>query len=178
MSNKTKKLIAETLLSMAQHKNLDKITVTDLVEACGISRQTFYYHFQDILDVIEWTIGQAVQNALERSLAAKTPEEATRNFVLMAIQHHELLDKMVFSQKRDQVERLVIQGVRTYLQELARRIGPNSSMSLYDPEVVLNFYTYGITGVLLNNCGKTSVDVDHLSKQLCQLFEGLDGKGR
>ena len=74
MSNKTKKLIAETLLSMAQHKNLDKITVTDLVEACGISRQTFYYHFQDILDVIEWTIGQAVQNALERSLAAKTPE--------------------------------------------------------------------------------------------------------
>ena len=42
MSNKTKNLIAETLLSMAQHKNLDKITVTDLVEACGISRQTFY----------------------------------------------------------------------------------------------------------------------------------------
>ena len=96
----------------------------------------------------------------------------------MAIRHHELLDKMVFSQKRDQVERLVIQGVRTYLQELARRIGPNSSMSLYDPEVVLDFYTYGITGVLLNNCGKTSVDVDRLSKQLCQLFEGLDGKGR
>lgn len=37
-----KALIAETFASLAQHKDIDKITVKDLVEACSISRQTFY----------------------------------------------------------------------------------------------------------------------------------------
>lgn len=48
-----KEVIADAFVSLAQRKNADKITVKDLVEACGISRQTFYYHFQDILEVIE-----------------------------------------------------------------------------------------------------------------------------
>ena len=48
-----KAMIAETFLTLAGQKNVDKITVKDLVEACGISRQTFYYHFQDIIDVVE-----------------------------------------------------------------------------------------------------------------------------
>ena len=56
-----KAVIADAFVSLAQRKNVDKITVKDLVEACGISRQTFYYHFQDILEVIEWSMQQAMQ---------------------------------------------------------------------------------------------------------------------
>ena len=36
-----KAMIAETFFSMARGKSMDKITVTDLVERCKISRQTF-----------------------------------------------------------------------------------------------------------------------------------------
>ena len=56
-----KKIIAETFLKMIQHKNIDKITVKALIEECHISRQTFYYHFQDIMDVLEWSLRQATQ---------------------------------------------------------------------------------------------------------------------
>ena len=48
-----KNLIAETFVRLSDEKNIDKITVKDIVEACGISRQAFYYHFQDLLEVIE-----------------------------------------------------------------------------------------------------------------------------
>ena len=48
-----KNMIADAFLAMTARKSVDKITVKDLVEACDISRQTFYYHFQDILEVIE-----------------------------------------------------------------------------------------------------------------------------
>ena len=51
-----KALIAETLQKMAQKGNIDKITVKSLIEECHISRQTFYYHFQDIMDVMEWSV--------------------------------------------------------------------------------------------------------------------------
>ena len=71
-----KNLIAETFASMVKQKGIDKITVKALIEECHISGQTFYYHFQDIMEVIEWAMEQAVQNTLKYSLNTDSPEEA------------------------------------------------------------------------------------------------------
>ena len=49
-----KNLIAETFVKLSDEKNIDKITVKDIVEACGISRQAFYYHFRDKYDLVNW----------------------------------------------------------------------------------------------------------------------------
>lgn len=54
MSTITKRALAEALKKMMEKKLLSKITVTDLAEACGINRHTFYYHFRDIYDLVEW----------------------------------------------------------------------------------------------------------------------------
>ena len=61
---------------LIRRKDADKITVKDLVEVCGISRQTFYYHFKDIVDVVEWAAQQGVQRLVRESLNAATPQEA------------------------------------------------------------------------------------------------------
>ena len=52
MAENIKKKLADALIELSGRKSLDKITIKDLVEMCGISRQSFYYHYQDILDVI------------------------------------------------------------------------------------------------------------------------------
>lgn len=53
MSNITKKQLEEALKQCLLQKSFDKITISDLTEACGISRMTFYYHFKDIYDLVE-----------------------------------------------------------------------------------------------------------------------------
>ena len=53
MSEITKKALAASLKKLLEQKTLDKITVVDLAEDCGVNRQTFYYHFQDIYDLVE-----------------------------------------------------------------------------------------------------------------------------
>ena len=68
-----KSIIADAYYQQTKQKSVDKITVKDLVEACHISRQTFYYHFRDLQEVLEWSAQQALQKALERSEAAPTP---------------------------------------------------------------------------------------------------------
>ena len=50
----TKKALASALKRLLAHKTLDKITVSDLTDQCGLNRQTFYYHFKDIYDLLEW----------------------------------------------------------------------------------------------------------------------------
>lgn len=53
MSQTTKKAIAASLKKLLTKKPLSKITINDIVEDCGITRQTFDYHFADIYDLIE-----------------------------------------------------------------------------------------------------------------------------
>jgi len=53
MATSTKKALAAALKKMMEVKPIDKITVKDLVEICGVNRQTFYYHFDDVYDLLE-----------------------------------------------------------------------------------------------------------------------------
>ena len=94
MPVQVKPMIAEAFIRLSKQKNIDKITVKDLVEACGISRQTFYYHFQDILEVIEWSLDQAFSHLLEQSLAADDPEAVLRGFLETSEESAELLQKL------------------------------------------------------------------------------------
>ena len=54
----TKNEIVDTLADLLQAKRLDDITVTELVERCGISRQAFYYHFSDLYGVVDYALQQ------------------------------------------------------------------------------------------------------------------------
>ena len=47
MPNTTKQALEESLKHMLLKKPLDKITIRDITEDCGISRMAFYYHFQE-----------------------------------------------------------------------------------------------------------------------------------
>ena len=73
-----KQVIAETFAGLLEHKNVEKITVKELVDACHISRQTFYYHFQDTMEVIEYLMEQRLQKTLLASLEAPSVPAAGR----------------------------------------------------------------------------------------------------
>lgn len=58
MAIATKKLLADGLKELLKKKTLDKITVKELVLTCGVNRQTFYYNFQDIYELLEWIFNE------------------------------------------------------------------------------------------------------------------------
>ena len=53
MTNTTKLALEAALKKELLMKSLDKITINELAEDCGISRMAFYYHFKDIYDLVE-----------------------------------------------------------------------------------------------------------------------------
>lgn len=53
-SNITKKALAQSLKELGATKILDKITVADITDHCGVNRQTFYYHFNDKYELLNW----------------------------------------------------------------------------------------------------------------------------
>ena len=80
MREDMKILIAENFTALLEKEDIDKITVKQLIEECHISRQTFYYHFRDIMDVLEWTFRRAATEAAEQSLESENHLDALRIF--------------------------------------------------------------------------------------------------
>lgn len=62
----TRKLIQETFLDLARSRLPRKITVTDIVNACQINRNSFYYYFDDLPDMIECTVAEMMDEAIKK----------------------------------------------------------------------------------------------------------------
>ena len=61
MSEITKKALATSLKKLLSKKELSKITISNITDDCGVNRQTFYYHFRDIYDLLEQAIYQILE---------------------------------------------------------------------------------------------------------------------
>lgn len=50
----TKRTLSESLKKLMKTKSFSKITVSEIIEECGLNRKTFYYHFEDKYDLLKW----------------------------------------------------------------------------------------------------------------------------
>lgn len=65
MSQVTKRALEQSLKNLLLKKPLTKVTINDIAQDCGINRMTFYYHFRDIYDLVEWACVEDARKALE-----------------------------------------------------------------------------------------------------------------
>ena len=167
-----KVLIAEILGKLVQKGNIDKITVKALIEECHISRQTFYYHFQDIMDVVEWSVRRQTRHLLEQSLAEKDLCSALRIFIAFTVQQFPLLEKLINSQRRPMFEKLMTSSLETYLTELMQYHRQDVSVNRMDRDVLLRYNVCGLAGTLIAFCGQPDLDQDRLALQLERILSG------
>lgn len=170
MGADVKREITETLLRLLEKKSLEKITVKELVTLCGISRQTFYYHFEDVLDVVDWWTRQGAQHLMEESLRTDDPRKALRLFVDYTAEHRQTLQHLLASRWREQLERRLVQVFTTHLQDMLHRMHPNLAMSPANEEAFLTFYACGISGLLMEQQVRTDAEKEALVNQLYWLL--------
>lgn len=66
MSKLTQKAMAQALTDLLQTRTLDKITIRDITDACGLTRNTFYYHFHDVYELLGWLFEEKTREIMER----------------------------------------------------------------------------------------------------------------
>ena len=93
MSAEMKEIIAESARTLIFEKRVKKLTVKDIVEECNITRQTFYYHFEDIPGLFRWILEQGSKKMLEKARSQNGAEDAIRYFILVAINARPYIEK-------------------------------------------------------------------------------------
>lgn len=66
MSELTKRAIQESFKKLLSNQPLDKITVKNITDDCGVNRNTFYYHYSDIYQLLEEIFLTEAQKSVER----------------------------------------------------------------------------------------------------------------
>lgn len=101
MSGFTKEIIARTFTELLEEKSMAKITVKDIVERCGVNRNTFYYHFRDIPDVVEFILKKKWDEILEAPQEKTSILECMEEMASLVRDNRKLMLNVYKSVKRD-----------------------------------------------------------------------------
>ena len=85
----TKSAMAVALREAMREKPIDRISIKTITDACGLNRQTFYYHFRDIYDLVKWMYVHEIQEAMNESYNEDSWEETLRSVLYAFDKEHE-----------------------------------------------------------------------------------------
>lgn len=103
MSNFTQTVITNTFGSMLERMPFDKITVSGIIKECSISRNTFYYHFRDIYDLLDHWLDQEL--SVYMTMAGEEDwEESVRVFLNRCKSQKKLIYNLTNSISRERLE--------------------------------------------------------------------------
>ena len=103
MSNTTKRALENSLKQMLSKKPLDKITISDLTDDCGISRMAFYYHFKDIYDLVEWSCMEDATRALQAKKTYDTWHEGLKQIFEAVLENKPFIMNAYRALSREQI---------------------------------------------------------------------------
>ena len=104
VSKLTKRALAASLKKLLAQKPLSKITIADITEDCGMNRMTFYYHFQDIYDLIDWICQEEGERAFQGRKGYNTWQEGFIALCHAVIENQAFILGVYRSVQREQVE--------------------------------------------------------------------------
>ena len=146
---KTKKALAESLKNLLLQKPLNKITISDIADDCGINRMTFYYHFKDIYDLVEWTCAEEAAQAMEGKKTYDTWQEGFLN-IFSAVQANKPLIMNVYRcVSRERIEQYLNPLICSLILGVVEEKSAAIPVSEADKRFIANFYEYAFIGVML-----------------------------
>ncbi|MBP5209386.1 MAG: TetR/AcrR family transcriptional regulator C-terminal domain-containing protein [Clostridia bacterium] len=149
MPSFTKQAIVEAFLKLAARRQLARITVKDVVDACRINRNTFYYYFKDIYNVAEEVF---LFEEETRRLLADGSAEARRAYfdgiVGFLRDHRSAVLNMYASVAHDGYDRFFTPSVGRAVDDAIRRAAAPLGVDEGDRELISRFYQKGVIGIL------------------------------
>ena len=168
-----KREIKNSFIKLLTERPISQITVKEIVEDCGVTRTSFYYHFQDIPSLLEEIIVEMTAKVIEN-----LPEESTfEEKVTAALQEINLNKRMIYhiygSSNREFYEKQLMKicehVTRTYIRsrEYSERVDSK------DLEFVISYLKCELFGQLIDWLNHDmSYDIVEHSRILCRMFAG------
>ena len=151
MSALTKQALAHALKNILLEKPLNRVTVNDIVKECGVNRQTFYYHFRDVPDLVSWTIAQDARVAFSDFKDKNGSwEEGFMALFGLILQDKKFILNIYHSVSLEILQEYVYRLLYPSLLQAVNASSESASYSEEEKRFAADFYKYALAGIILN----------------------------
>lgn len=171
--NRTPKVISDAFWALLEEKPYNKITVQNIVDRCQINRNTFYYHFQDIPTLTEYSIKEWTELIIKNNCEFGAPIHCitllAQEFVKRKnafIHLYRSSHREAFMRRLNEVSLYIVQSYIDYSTK-------GMNISSEDKALFIRYYKCTFTGVILDWLdSEASYDLTEFCKKICISFEG------
>ena len=176
MSTFTRRAIMDSCIRLLEEHPYDKLTVKDIVEDCGINRNTFYYHFADLPTLVKEIIKEATERTLKENIGVTSLWLCVSQAIEFILQHKRAVLHMYRSANRDVVEQYIFDichhAVTQYIERAQQEL-PGVSVQPEDKRIIIQAYTCECVGEIIHWMnGGMKGDFSGDMVRLCKLREG------
>lgn len=147
MANFTKQAIKSSFMKLLNEQPLSKISVRDIVEDCGINRNSFYYHFQDIPSLIEEIIKEEADKIIAQCPTVNSLEECVDLAFKFALENKKAVMHIYNSANRDIYERSKMKVCEYIVTAYCDTVFGKNAVSEYDRATAIMFLKCELFGL-------------------------------
>lgn len=154
MANFTQKAIKQTFLSLLEDHPLSDITVKNIVETCGINRNSFYYHYRDIPALIEEIVKEQAETIIQKYPTVNSIVECFDALTEFASQRKRAIMHIYRSVSRDVFERNLMEVSAYFVSSYVSTALAQENITAEDKQAIINYYKcvgFGLIIDWLNN---------------------------
>ncbi|WP_297213136.1 TetR/AcrR family transcriptional regulator [uncultured Flavonifractor sp.] len=169
-----KELIAQAAKVLIMEKGVKRLTVKDIVEECHITRQAFYYHFEDIPALFRWILQRDTSRTILEAQALGDWESRLHYLFVMAVNILPYMKKGMESNFRDELERFLDQYIQALFERVCDEEGLYRDCTRFESSLILRYHSQAILGVLRNWSESDTKNLDQIVHIVFRLMtEGI-----
>ncbi|MCR5153499.1 MAG: TetR/AcrR family transcriptional regulator, partial [Lachnospiraceae bacterium] len=147
MARTTERAIIDCTIKLAEKKSLKKITVKNIADNCGITRNTFYYYFHDIYDVMEAFVDEKMDELNEAN--KDDPYKTVFGLIEFSVSHRKVFINLYRSLEHDQMSNFIIKRLRRILVRAINEASGDYALPKQDFDIILAFYEEALSGIMI-----------------------------
>ena len=172
MTNFTKRAIKDAFAEILGEKPLSKITVKDIVEKCGINRNSFYYHYNDIPSLLEEILNEQADMLVSVS-GPSTIYDCILSAIDFATQNKKAMLHIFNSPNREMIYSYINRVSQRAVSEYIDKYAVDYNISEHDKQAIIMYYKSLLIGFLVDWLSSNmKYDLKDEISRICELFEG------
>ncbi len=152
MSVLTKKAIKDAFVKLLDKKPIDQITIRDITDSCGISRNTFYYHYADMPALVEELLMEQAEEIIREYPDIESLEQALQVSTEFILQNRRAAVHILNSSHRYIYERCLMKVCEHVIEIYIDVVIPAGVFNEEEREMVVNLYKCMSFGLIMDWC--------------------------
>lgn len=171
--NYTKNLIKQELIKLLNKKSLHNITVTEIAKQCKIERKTFYYHYENLPQLVKEIFDEELEDVIKEFNETLSWEESFISVAKFILENKKAVKHMYESDYKVELEKYIFSISGEIMRKYVRRVAKDTKAQEIDIKLIAYFYQCALSSSLVEWVATDmKTDPKLVTRRLGELMDG------